>query len=143
MILESKDVFDQLAELDPKSGTYRLLSRKEHPELASMSGGFSIIEGTMLSLYRRDGALYFGAADQEFELTDNVTSTLTQEDTERVFQLIRDGKSLVRFNYRPPAPEVPLNIDPTPFVEEEDFDFLLFVHEVLTRSGRRHRVYNQ
>jgi hypothetical protein len=34
-------------------------------------------------------------------------------------------------------------MDPTAFVEEEDFDFLLFVHKVLTESGRRHRVYTQ
>ena len=143
MILASNDDFDQLAELDPNSGTYRLLSRKEHPELTSMSGGFSMIEGTMLSLHRRDDVLFFRVGEREFELTDDVTSTLTQEDTDRVFQLIRNGKSLVSFKYRPPAPEVPLNIDPTPFVEEEDFDFFLFVHEVLSTSGRRHRVYNQ
>lgn len=146
MILESKDDFDQLAELDPSNGrTYRFLSRKQHPELTTTppSGSYSIVNGTMLALYRIDGVLYFRVGDQDSKLTDDVTSRLTREDDNRVFQLIQDGNSRVIFRYVPPVPEVPLSIDPTPFIEEEDFDFLLFVHNVLTESGRRHRVYSQ
>jgi len=145
MILESKDDFDQLTELDPNTGAYRLLSRKLQPELTTTrpSGGYSMVNGTMLSLYRRDGVLYFRAGDREFKLADDVISTLTREDNNRVFQLIQDGNSLVIFRYLPPVHEVALSIDPTPFVEEEDFDFLLFVHKVLAETGRRHRVYNQ
>ena len=145
MILQSEDKFDQLAELDPSTGTYRFFSRKQHPELTigSPAGGYSIINGTTLSLYRRDGVLYFRAGDREFELTHDVISTLTQEDNNRVFQLIRDGNALFILRYPPPVHEVALSIDPTPFVEEEDFDFLLFVHKVLTETGRRHRVYSQ
>jgi hypothetical protein len=50
---------------------------------------------------------------------------------------------LVNFRYHLPVNEVPLSIDPTPFIDEEDFDFLLFVHNVLAQDERRHRVYNQ
>lgn len=145
MILESKDDFNQLVELDPSNGTYRFLSRKQEPELTTTppSGSYSIVNGTMMSLYRIDGVLYFRVGDHDFKLTDDVTSTLTREDNNRVFQLIQDGNSRVIFRYLPPVQEVPLSIDPTPFIEEEDFDFLLFVHKVLTETGRRHRVYSQ
>lgn len=145
MILESKDEFDQLAELDPNTGAYELLSRKLHPELTTTppSGGYSVVDGTMLSLYRRDGVLYFRAGDREINLANDVISTLTREDNNRVFQLIQDGNSLLIFRYLPPDHEIAFDIDPTPFVEEEDFDFLLFVHKVLTEPGRRYRVYNQ
>lgn len=142
MILESKDDFDQLAELDP-NGTYLFLSRKQHPELTgSPSGGYSMVDGTMVSLYRMDGGLYFRVGEQEFQLTDDVTSTLTREDNKQVFRLVQDGSPLLIFGYTPQGNEIPLNIDPTPFVEEEDFDFLLFVHNVLTEGGRRRRVYS-
>lgn len=145
MILESKDDFDQLAAFDPSTGTYRLLSRKQHSELTNIpaSGSYSIVNGAMLSLYRRGGVLYLRVGDLEFKLTDDVTSTLIQEGDNRLFQLIRSGNLLYVVRYVPPVPEVALRIDPTPFVEEEDFDFLLFVHKVLTEAGRRHRVYNQ
>jgi hypothetical protein len=145
VILQSKDDFDQLAEFDPGSNTYRFLSRKQYPESAttSTSGGYSIIDGTMVCLYRMGGVLYFGVADRLFKLTDEVTSTLTREDNKVAFRLFRDGNLLFIFEYRPPVCEVPLSTDPTPFIEEEDFDFLLFVHKVLTETGRRHRVYSQ
>ena len=88
--------------------------------------------------------LYFRAGDREFKLANDVISTLTRGDNNRVFQLIQDGNSLVIFRYLPPDHEVALEIDPTPFVEEEDFDFLLFVHKVLTEPGRRrYMVYSQ
>jgi hypothetical protein len=143
MILESKDVFDQLAELDPNNGTYRLLSRKQYPDLATTppSGSYSIVDGTMLSLYRRDGVLYFRSADREFKVTDDVVSKLTREDNSRVFLLLKDGNVLVDLRYSPSEPEFPLTIDPTPFIEEEDFDFFLFVHNVLTQPDRRLRIY--
>lgn len=145
MILQSKDDFDQLAELDPSTGTYRLVSRKEHPELTTIppAGAYSVVNDTMLSLYRVDGLLYLRVGDQEFELTYDVTSTLTREDNNRVFRLDRDGDSLIVFRYPTSVYEVPLSTDPTAFIEEEDFDFLLFVHKVLTETGRRNRVYSQ
>ncbi len=142
MILESKDHFDQLAELDPDTGTYRFLSRKEQPELATTQscGGYSLIDGTMVSLYRVDGVLYFRVGDQNFKLTDDVTSKLTREVNKQVFWLL-EGGPLFKFEYVPTDQDIPLSMDPTPFVEEEDFDFLLFVHNVLAEPGRRHRVY--
>lgn len=143
MILQSNDYFDQLAELDPGTGIYRLLSRKQNPELTARPpvGGYSMVDGTMLSLYRIEGVLYLRVGDREFKLTDDVTSTLTREDNNGVFRLVQDGNVLLIFKYRLPVPEVSLSLDPTPFIEEEDFDFLLFVHNVLTETGRRHGIY--
>jgi hypothetical protein len=145
MILESKDEFDQLAELDPITGSYRLLSRRLHPELKTTppSGGYSIVNDTMLALYRKDGVLYFRAGELEFKLTDDVSSKLTREGNNRVFQLHQDRNLLVDLRYSLPEPDIPLTIDPSPFIEEEDFDFFLFVHNVLTQTDRRLRVYSQ
>lgn len=143
MLLQSKDEFDRLMELDPDTGAFRFLSRKEHPEISSVpaSGAFSILNGTPLSLYRNDGLLYFRVGDRTIELRDDVTSSLTNEDNNRVFELLKNGQSKISITYRPPAHRVPLSADPTPFIEEEDFDFLLFVHNVLTKASRRKGIY--
>jgi hypothetical protein len=145
MILQSKDEFDKLVEMDADTGTYRLLSRKEHPEISSLapSGTFSILNDTIFSLYRNHGVLHFRVGNRAVELTDDITSVLTSENNNRVFQLLRNGKPEIRFTYLPPENDVPLSADPTPFIEAEDFDFLLFVHHVLTESGRRKRVYTE
>jgi hypothetical protein len=57
--------------------------------------------------------------------------------------LISNGALLFSFEYNAPKLDIPLENDPTPFVEEEDFDFLLFVNNVLKDKARRERIYNQ
>ena len=145
MILQSKDEFDEVMELDPITGRQQILSRKARPEITSIrpSGGYSIVNGVVVCLYRVDSALYFRLGEEEFKITDDASSILVRENGHRLFQLIENGNLLVNFRYRCPANEVPLSIDPTPFIDEEDFDFLLFVHNVLAQDERRHRVYNQ
>ncbi|HKZ78760.1 MAG TPA: hypothetical protein VJ124_10690 [Pyrinomonadaceae bacterium] len=144
MILQSQDDFDKVAELDRNTGEYRFLSKKKHPEIAAipMSGGCSVVNGTMVCLYRTEGVLYLRVGAQEFKLTDDVTAKIAREDKYRVFELLRNGNLLVNFKYASASFEVPLELDPTPFIEDEDFDFFLFVHNVLKQTGRRQRVYN-
>lgn len=144
MILACHDIFDQLAELEPSDLSVRLLSRRHHPELtASIVGRFSIINEMMVSLYRMHGVLYFRIADQKFELTEDTSSTLETDGNNRKFRLLQGEKVVVDLSYLTPELEIPLSIDPTPFVEEEHFDFLLFVHNVLIQPGRRNRLWNQ
>lgn len=144
MILESNDEFDQLAEFDLGTATIQFWSRKQHPELAeSIVGCFSRINATIVSLYRIGGVLYLRIGDREFELTDDVSSELESKGKNREFRLRRGQDILVTHMYLAPEPEIPRNIDPTPGVEEEHIDFLLFVHNVLTEPGRRYRVWNQ
>lgn len=145
VILQSKDEFDQFMELDPGTGEYRFLSRKQYSELEAMplSGGYSVVDGTIVCLYRTAGFLYLRIGEQEFQVTDDVTSILAREKQFRLFQLVQNGNVLVKFSYHSPVDEGLLRIDPTPFVDAEDFDFFLFVHNVLLQDGRRNRVYNQ
>jgi hypothetical protein len=145
MILQSKDEFDEVMELDSITGRRQILSRKRNPEITSIrpSGGYSIVNGVLVCLYRVDSALYFRLGEEEFRITDDAASTFVREDGYRVFQLVENGNLLVNFRYHLPVNEVPLSIDPTPFIDEEDFDFLLFVHNVLAQDERRYRVYNQ
>ena len=144
MILQSHTNFDQLAVSDPSLQSVQFLSRKHHPELtSSTAGSFSLVNEMMVSLYRIHGDLYFRIPDQEFELTDDISSTLETDGNKRKFRLLNGEKVLVDLTYLIPESEIPLSIDPTPFVEEEHFDFLLFVNNVLTEPGRRNRVWNQ
>ncbi len=144
MILQCYTDFDQLAELDQSIPSVRFLSLKHHPELkASIAGTFSIINEMLVSFYRVHGVLYLRIADQEFELTNDTSSALETDGNYRKFRLLKGKNVLVDLTYLLPELEIPLSIDPTPFVEEENFDFLLFVHNVLSQPGRRDRVWNQ
>ena len=138
MILASNDKFDELAEFDPRTAAIQFWSRKQRPELAaSIIGTFSRVNGKMVALYRIEGTLHLWIGDQDLELADDVSSELHDEGKDREFRLRRGSDTLVTVTYRHPEPEIPLNIDPTPGVEEEHFDFLLYVHNVLTNPDRR------
>jgi len=143
MILQSNDKFDEVAEIDPLDGSYRFFSKKINPELsgAPISGTYSFVDQTFLALYRKNGTLLLRIGNREFELTSDVSSTLTHEAGYRIFRLFDKQDLIAAFKYFPPVNEIPAELDPTAFLEEEDFDFLLFVHHVLTDKDRRGRVY--
>lgn len=126
MILQSKDVFDKLLDLNPESGGYRFLSRKEHPEipLTKPSGAFSILNNTMLMLYRKDGVLHFRVGDRTIKLGDDVTSSVTSENDNRVFQLIKNGRPEICLTYLLPVQEVPFERRSDAFCRRRRFRFL-------------------
>jgi hypothetical protein len=143
MILYYFAEFDQLAELNPNA-EIRLFSRKRHPELSSsVVGTFSIVNGLLVCLYRKLDILYFSVADNDFEIRADTSSSLESLGAHQKFRLLKGKEVLVELTQLTPHSEIPLSIDPTPFVEEEHFNFLLFVHNVLTDPGRRYRVWNQ
>lgn len=117
MILQSHTNFDQLAAFDPNLQSVRFLSRKHHPELStSIVGSFSKVNEMMVSFYRDRGDLYFSIGNQEFELTDDTRSTLETDGNYRQFQLLKSENVLVNLTYLTPELEIPLSIDPAPFV---------------------------
>lgn len=143
MILQSNDRFDEIAQFDPVTGNYQLLSKKANHELvnAPISGSYSIVGQILLALYRKNGDLYVWIDTKAFPISDTVSSALIQEGDQRVFRLLDNERLIATFRYLPSVSEVPMELDPTSFVEEEDFDFVLFIHNVLTDPGRRERVY--
>ncbi|MBA3241759.1 MAG: hypothetical protein H0T60_11085 [Acidobacteria bacterium] len=145
MILQSKDKFSELARLNLDTGEVAFVSKHSDPALKKSvpSGGYSIVNGVMCSLYKVGGGLYLRVGEQAFEITDDVKATLNRSAKKHTFQLLRNENLLLEFIYPPPKLDIPLADDPTPFIEEEDFDFLLFVTNVLNDKGRRQRVYNQ
>lgn len=141
MILVSFDDFDQLAEFDPSMVMVQLWSRQRHPELeALVLGSFSRVNEQLVCLYRTGEILNLRIGDQEFQLTHDISSELECNSDTREFQLRRGPNTLSTITYSPAEPLMPLHLDPTSFVEEEHFDYLLFVHNVLTQPGRRHRI---
>lgn len=98
----------------------------------------------MCSLYRLGDRLYLPISEQSFETSDEVDARLIRGNQDKhVFQLLGNGYQLLGCTYSPPPLDVPSAEDPTPMVEEEDFDFLLLVTSVLNDRGRRQRNFNQ
>jgi hypothetical protein len=143
VILQSSERFDEIAEYDLLTGNYRFLSKSCNREMlpVRIAGSYSRLGGTIVSLYRKNEHLFLSISKREFKITPDVYSSLTQEDDHQTFRLLNKQEVITMFTCTRPRSDIPAHLDPTPFVDDEDFDFLLFVHHVLTEEGRRERVY--
>ena len=143
VLLQSQDRYDDLIELDTASGQITWHSVKNEPHLreGTIDGHFSKLDGKMAALLRENGVLHFRVNQLDVELSDDTEAVWERRPGLHTLTLTRDGKRILRLAYSPPVIDPPLEVDPTPFVEEEHFDFGLFVHNVLQDKGRRERIY--
>ena len=142
VLLQSTDKFDDLAELEPTTGRLTWYSKHQTPALAfrPIRGHVARLDGHTLILYREATMLHLRIDDADFELTDDTYIELVRGNL-NVLTVIRRGVVLFSWTYKPPVIEPPLEMDPTPFVEEEHFDFGLFVYNVMRDACRRDRIY--
>ena len=88
--------------------------------------------------------MHFRVDDEDFELTAETSVKLVPvKETTNTIMLFRGEDLQSSWTYQRPALDPPLKYDPTPFVEEEDFDFCLFVYNVANDPGRKARIYTK
>ena len=163
MIIGSFKLAREFAEFDPETGSLSCFQR-ERAELearqAQMQGRYAHLEDSTLVFYRKDELLHLRIAVSDYCLDDEIESHLEKHwvgeliqasplqlrtavsrlaGGYRTFSLTRNGMVLVSLKYRTPIESVS-PFDFTPF-EDEDFDFLLFVHNVLSDPERRHDIW--
>lgn len=74
-------------------------------------------------------------------MTDAVLVNLKRGAATNTLSFHIGGQCVLELEYRKPVIDPPLEHDPTPFVEEEHFDFGLFVRNVVSDRTRRERIY--
>jgi len=96
----------------------------------------------MVLLYREGDVLHFKVDDMDIELTDNTHIELKRGEV-NVLKVLRDDAPIFCLEYQPyVADEVDkwrMYFDP--FIEEEHFDFGLFLRNLMKDANRRHGVY--
>jgi hypothetical protein len=144
IILRSRDKFDVLAELNTNTGQISWFSRCTNLAKSSgpVCGAIAQLQGRVLCLYRETGTLHFKIDDEDFELSETTEVELVhvKEYTNRI-TILRQDTVLFTWVYQRPLIDPPLEQDPTAFVEEEHFDFCLFVYNVANDPERRERIW--
>ena len=145
LLLQSIDRFDSLAALDPSTGKLSWLSRSSYAGLVedAIRGHVGQMDNRTLYFYRGDdGELHFNADGQDFVLAEDITANLSPVDEARNhFVICRGTTPLFDWIYHRPKIDPPLELDPTPFVGEEDYNLCLFASNVLNDADRRKRIY--
>jgi hypothetical protein len=154
MLLQSAERARDFARLDPDTGRIDFFSQdgelREQMQAGS-SGRFSFVESALVAFYRDNRVLKLRIGDEEYVIDEGTSSRiaksrnrlvtwLTRSRRRNQFLLSQNGKTVVSLKYQ--APETSnIPFDPTPFIEEEDFDFMLFIHQVLNDSKRRKDIW--
>jgi len=151
------------AELDPETGHVLYISRTRKepddgqppywlPEVGE-NGRYQVLADLFVAVYRdpaTPSALWLQLGHQRFEIGDGTRSELEPEiengepllesaEIDRTFRLFQDGRLVATHSYRLDDREKRLYYAMDPFPswpdEEEDYDLLFFVHQIL--SGER------
>jgi len=102
-------------------------------------GMLSKIGDNLFLLFKNNGSLIFIANENEILIDDDVLINVTGKPSDRVLTILKKGKFLFEVHYSL-VDDKSIEGDLTPFAEEEDFDFGLFVSNI-SMDKRRQKVF--
>ena len=143
MFLQSHQSFDTVAEYDPSTRTFTTFSRNVEPSrvpTGQLSGVFDHLGERRVLLYRLDGVLYLEIDDDRIPMEGHVVEVYAANE-DRVLRVFGNSTVVFELTYSSPHLDPPLSDDLTAFVEEEDFDFGLFLANVSRDQERQSRMY--
>jgi hypothetical protein len=141
MLLQFHQSFDILAEYDPATGGFAAFSRSAEPaRVHFVQGTFDYLSGKRVILYRLAGVLYLDVDGERVPVEDHVVE-VRPLNGDRVLRVRGDRGLVFEVAYSPRRLDPPLSEDPTAFIDEEDFDFGLFLRNVSRDRERQSRIY--
>lgn len=142
MILGRYTIFDELGDFDPVTGLLTVFSGLAEPrrEPDQISGTFDYIGGKLVLLFRLDGILYLQIEGHRMPMNSH-TIELQSMNGHRVLRVLSDDEVILELEYESPIIDPPLSEDPTPFIEEDHFDFGLFLANLSRDRNRQARMY--
>lgn len=140
--LQSKRVYSQILELNPQTGEHGIVGREAlsaHGRMGGINGVFDVLNEILVALYALNGKLILRVGDKTMPLSEGITASLSGDPSQRLLRVMQGGIDLVqaRYDIRDSLRD---KDDPTPFIEDEDADFGLFIANVLSDPSRR-RVF--
>jgi hypothetical protein len=138
IVLQSHDRFDDFAEFDRSDNRITILSKTREPGkwTGYSQGWYAKINENDALLFSENHELYFSYAGTTYPIQNNVYARIQDHGAERNFTLTRDARPIFSIQYPVPKPVVPSEFDMTD-TAPEDFDFLLFVKNILEDPTRR------
>lgn len=147
LLLRSANRFDLVGRFDRGRG---LLSEKvvrgNEAQRLPTAGYYSHFGDDLVALYADDGTVWLRIGDEEIR-ADAVNADWSPEHSIRRLRLVHDGEVVREVSYRLPMTNSSRRstsgeaqdgvVDTTAFVEAEDFDFGLFIANVLNDPERQ------
>jgi hypothetical protein len=142
MFLQSMDNYDITADFDPSDGSLREMKKSQSSNTAAgkISGSYARLNGNLITIYRNGENLHVSFDSNDVEIRDSVKIFLDRGDL-NVISLVENGIPILSFSYKSPLHDLPEDQFDVSFSEKEDFDFGLFLYNVISNPERRDRIY--
>ena len=136
--LQSNEQYDALAEYEPAQGTYTLVSKASLGDQASeeTEGHFALLSKVFVALYQTDHVLFLRIGERVISLADDIRIKVTGDADARQFIVTKNQDRILEFRYALTIPES-IEEDLTPFTEDEDENFGLFVANIANNDQRK------
>lgn len=106
--------------------------------ISSCNGLYKYINNELSALFVSDYKLYFILGDEIKPVDDtfNVKIVNGSNGTEKLVKIFNDEVLVFQFSYAPPSTEL-LNIAPFEYIGEEDFNWGVFIGNVINNKNRK------
>jgi hypothetical protein len=138
--LQSNEKYNVLAKYDHADGSYALVYKTDlaNKSAPNTDGIFSFLSSVFVAIYKYDQQLFLRIGGKSIPLTNDTVVTVGGDVNNRVLTIGTGGSCIVSLNYKLDKKDEFIN-DPTPFIENEDFDFGIFLTNI-SMSDERKRV---
>lgn len=137
ILLQNHMKFLEVGKLDTVSGSFQTFEKKGLAHVKS--GSYSYYKNDLLVIYIIKDNLTTKIGAKEIPINANISAILEKFDTHNVMKIFDDGKEIFSYKY---IPEKEVLDDMTPFIDEEDNDFLLFITNIIN-SPERQEVFRE
>jgi len=144
--------YNQMAILDTESGEFFEFSRVDRPDLAKLvktpsEGLFSYVDNRLICFFysnpRHSVRLKVDNDLIEIDYDDKVLLEKKSE-TQNLFRIQKGEKTVFSLVYNQPVINPPLGFYQNVYAaEEEDFDFLLLIHNMCNEPDRKELVFGR
>ncbi len=142
MLVQSHNTFWLVADFDERTGELKEFRRSsaDDPPFSASRGAFMSTPDGNVVFYRHHDSLWLRIGEVVRALDDAGHEVRWRRASEKsTLELLDRGVTAASVQYAPgPGGE---DDDPTSFAEREDWDFGLFVKNVLEDQGRRARIF--
>lgn len=136
--LQSNNRYDEIAQYDHVMGAFSIFSRNNLGSKTpnTTQGMFSILSNVFVALYKYRQELFVRIGNQSIPLTNDVVMAVSGDMKNRLLTIKKEGKEIAHFNYELNDQKI-FSEDMTPFIDDEDFDFGLFLSNISTNDKRK------
>jgi hypothetical protein len=138
LYLQNFDHWGEAGVFDADTGTFEVVPRETlQAKALPLHGHYSTLSGNLVMFFRDDDELYVAIGPRRWRAIRS-TVCWKKQGSWSVFSVGVPGSDQLSLTYEP---EPMIDNDPTPFIEAEDFDFGLFIINVVNNQQRYETMY--